>query len=145
MIDMYTDYTQELLYLKRSDLELDKDYDIRELGKRYGHIIIYVDSEEVTEEKAAEILLGIKNKFDKEDVPFYSVSFTLQKPRDPDGNRSGEPIRVLYFLAGDIYEEGMLQRVHEAHAATDAYYKELDNEKEMEKEIYIEKEETDKN
>lgn len=136
LIDRPTDYNQKIYNLKMSDLELDKEYDIRELGKKYGHLVIYVDSEEISEEKSAEILIDIKNRLDQEDVPFYSINFTLQQPRDPeaDGMRPGDPIVIIYFLAEDIYEDGMVERVHEAHAATDAYYNELDKEKELEKE-----------
>lgn len=131
VIDSRSSYFQNINYLSMSDLELDKEYDIKEMGRKYGHLVIYVDSDEVSEEKAAEILIDIKNRFDKADVPFYSIDFTLEKPKDEnnDGKRPGEPLNILYFLAEDIYEDGMVERVQEAHAKTDAYYKEMEESK----------------
>lgn len=128
LIDRSPDYIQKVDSMNMSDLELDKEYDIKETGRKYGHLVIYVDSDEVTEEKAAGILIDIKNRFDKADVPFYSIDFTLQRPKDvnADGKRLGEPLNILYFIAEDIYEDGMVQRVREAHEATVDYYKKLD-------------------
>lgn len=57
-----------------------------------------------------------------------TVDFILEHPRDvnADGKRPGDPINLLYFLAEDIHKDGMLERVHEAHAAADKYYEEMD-------------------
>lgn len=125
LVGYYSVNGQEINTLNMSDLILDKKYDIKNLGKEYGHLVIYVDSNEVSEEKAAEILLDIKDIFDHANVPFYSVDFTLEMPRDvnADGRRPGDSINLIYFLAEDIYEEGMVERVHEARIAADAYYK----------------------
>lgn len=134
LFDRKSRYDQEVNSMIMSDLELDKEYDIKDLGKKYGHLVIYVDSDEVSEEKAAEILIDIKNRFDQADVPFYSVDFTLEKPKDvnADGKRPGEPLNILYFLAEDIHEDGMVERVREAHEATVDYYKKLDEMKDGE-------------
>jgi hypothetical protein len=98
------------------DLELDKKYDVRELAKTAGHITIYIESEEVTMKKASEVLLHLKEIFDKEEIPFYAIDFVLEKPRKDDGtpNESMEEIRVNDFLYSDIYEAGLEERLTKA-------------------------------
>ena len=49
--------------IEMEKLELDKVYDIYELGKYAGDIVVTVYSEEVTAEKTAEYLLAIKEFF----------------------------------------------------------------------------------
>ncbi|MEG1148497.1 MAG: hypothetical protein RSD98_07885 [Niameybacter sp.] len=64
--------TDELHYpnygLIMEDLELDRDYDIAELGKTAGHIVLYVGDKEVSVKRASEILLDIKNILDREEA-----------------------------------------------------------------------------
>ncbi|NLN40892.1 MAG: hypothetical protein GX160_02685 [Clostridiales bacterium] len=110
------------------DLELDKDYDVKELAKTAGHITIYIESEEVTIKKASEILMNLKEIFDKADIPFYAISFVLEKPRKEDGspNEDREEIGVNHFLYSDIYEEGLEERVTKAYMELKEYYEKED-------------------
>lgn len=97
------------------DLELDKEYDIYELGKTAGTIDIQVNSEEITADKAAEYLLLIKAYFDKEGIPFYAIDFHLSEPMQE--GRAADYIHVTGFLYDDIYEEGLAERVQAVHDA----------------------------
>lgn len=97
------------------DLELDKEYDIKELGKIAGTIYIQVYSEEITAEKAAECILLIKDFFDKEGVPFYAMDFLLSEPMQE--GKEAEYIAVTGFLYEDIYEEGLAEHVQQVHDA----------------------------
>lgn len=115
--------------LVREDLILDHLYDIRELGARAGHLIVYVDSDTVTVEKAAEIMLEIRKLFDEAGVPFRAMDFTLQLPRPEDGPREEVYVRARDFPYADIYAEGMTERVAAAEEAVSAYYAELDSQK----------------
>jgi hypothetical protein len=109
------------------ELELDRVYDMRAIGERAGSLVIYVNSETVTAEKAAEIMLGIKDIFSEAGIGFAAMDFTLQHPKDPiDSSRSEEVISVIDFPFSEIYEEGMVIRVKEAHDALMAYYAEMD-------------------
>ena len=110
------------------DLELDKKYDVKELAKTAGHITIYIESEEVTIKKASEILMDLKEIFDKEDVPFYAIDFALEKPRKDDGlpNDNREEIWVKDFLYSDIYEEGLEERLTKAFLELKEYYEKED-------------------
>lgn len=111
------------------DLILDHIYDIRELGAQAGRINIYVDSETVTPELAAEMMLKIRDTFDQAGVPFRVMDFVLQLPLPEEGPREEVYIRVENFSYDDIYEEGMVERVIAADAACRAYYEALDAEK----------------
>lgn len=109
-------------------LELDKIYDINELGKRAGTLVIYVDSDEVTAEKAAEIMLNIRKYFDSKGICFAAMDFTLQYPRPEEGVRPDDYIGAEDFLYGDIVEENLVERVKEADEALKQRYAEMDKE-----------------
>lgn len=110
------------------DLELDKDYDLVELGKEAGYVVFYTEDEDVSVKKAAEILLDIKNILDKENVPFYAIDFVLEKPRVEQEKQNPHDIsvRVNEFLYSDIYEEGLEERIAGAAKALEEYYNEQD-------------------
>ena len=104
------------------ELKLDKEYDIKELGKQIGQLTIYVENDVVTLEAACEIMMKIKDIFDEENVPFKSMNFTLLYPATEDYTRPEGEVSVANFLYEDIYEEGMLERVEEAEKLLNAYY-----------------------
>lgn len=114
------------------DLKLDGLYDVQELGKEAGHIVLYVYNEEVSVERAAEILLEVKKQMDAGGVNFYVIDFVLEYPKPEDGGHWKEGrVETMEFLSDDIYEDGMIERVYEAnekaiayHAARDAEMKE---------------------
>lgn len=111
------------------ELELDKEYDIKALGEKYGHIVFYAQDDEISYEKASELLLILKEALDSKDVPFYAISFVLEKPRMEDGspNRETEAIYTSNFLYSDIYEEGLALRLEKAHNDLKKYYEEQDS------------------
>lgn len=112
--------------IDQSTLILDQIYDIRELGRQAGRLTIYVDSDTVTAEQAAEIMLDIKGRFDEAGIPFRAMDFVLQYPRPDEGMRPDGEVRVQDFPYDSIYEDGMTERVMEADAAQKAYYAQLD-------------------
>ena len=104
--------------LVQDELILDKIYDVRELGRQAGHLIVYVDDQELTFEHAAKILLDIRAEFDRANIPFFAIDLTLRT--------NGERINFDDFPYADIYEEGLADRIKAAHDALEAYYAELD-------------------
>lgn len=108
--------------LVQQDLILDQIYDIRELGKQAGHLIVYVDSDTISNELAAQIMLDVCAEFDKANIPFRAMNFVLRPPLPEEGPRTGDDIRVEDFRYEDIYEEGLAGRIAEAHAEREAYY-----------------------
>ena len=108
------------------DLILDKIYDIRELGRQAGRLIVYVDSDTITFELAANILLDIREEFDEANIPFRAIDFTLQPPLPEEGPRTGFEIHFDNFPYEDIYEEGLEDRIKAAHDALESYYAEQD-------------------
>ena len=112
--------------LLQEDLVLDQIYDIRELGKQAGHLVVYVDSDTISFELAAEILLDIRAEFDKASIPFRAIDFVLQPPLPEEGPRTGDRINFDHFPYEDIYEDGLIARIKVAHEALEAYYTEQD-------------------
>jgi len=114
-------------YVILDKVELDKKYDIRELAKTAGYLIIYVEDELVTIERAAEVLLKLKELFDQRNVPFYAIDFVLEYPRKEEGGNIKEGrVNVEGFLYSDIYEEGLVERIRSADEKLNAYYEEQD-------------------
>lgn len=128
-----TDDKVPLYGIEIESLELDKEYNIKELGQKVGNLIFYTEEKAVSAKRAAEILLDLKAIFDEKEVPFYAIEFVLQKPRSEDEKFSeANEIRVKDFLYSDIYEEGLEQRVEEMDQLVKAYYKEQDRIKQEE-------------
>lgn len=109
--------------LKQEELELDKIYDVRELGKEAGHLILYLEDPQVTIERAAEQMIEIKALFDAAKIPFRAMDFSLSTPRDAEGVEE-KNISVSQFPYEEIYEEGMAERVKKAAQELNAYYEE---------------------
>ena len=106
-----------------NELELDKEYDLKDMGSKAGHLVVYVQSETVTAEKLAEVLLTIKDLFDKNGVTFYVIDCVLEYPKAEDSTqKNDERVEVKNFLYSDIYEEDMVQRVTDDNEETKAYW-----------------------
>ena len=119
--------------LAQDELILDGDYNIRELGRQAGHLIIYAQQDTVDAQRAGEIMLDIRALFDEAEIPFAAMSFTLWHPKGEDGKRPEGEISVAHFPYGGIEPEGMRARVEEADRALEAYYAEMDARKSIEK------------
>lgn len=115
--------------LVSDELELDKEYDIKELAKKAGHLTIYVYDETVTVERLAEMLLELRDAFDKADLPFYVIDFVLEYPRSEDGTQKEGRVEVMNFLYDDIYEKGLTERVAKSNQKAIEYYEQQDTEK----------------
>jgi len=105
------------------DLELDGVYDVQELGAQAGHLVLYVYDEEVSVERAAEILLEVKRHMDAGGVKFYVIDLVLEYPKPEDGGHWKEGrVETMEFRSDDIYENGMAERVYEANEMAIAYH-----------------------
>ena len=109
-------------YILYSELELDGEYDIRELGRACGRLVLYVRQDEVSAEEAAQILLATRRALDEANVPFYCIDFVLEHPLTEDGRLPEGDVRLRYFADEDIREEGLVERVEAADAEAKAYY-----------------------
>lgn len=117
--------------IETDDLVIDKDYDIKELGKTKGHIVLYVYSNTLDVPTLTQTLLDVKKLFDQKDVPFNTIDLTLRTPRSEEQKRN-DSIEILDFLYQDIYADGLQDRVQNNVDATKAYYQELDKQKNAE-------------
>lgn len=109
-------------YILYSELELDGDYDIRQLGKACGRLTLYVRQDEVSAEEAARILLHTRRALDEANVPFCCIDFVLEHPLTEDGHLPEGDVQLRYFACEDIREEGLVDRVKAADAEAKAYY-----------------------
>lgn len=117
------------------DLIIDKEYDVMELAKDAGHLVLYIEDQDVSIERASEILLDIKNILDDKYIKFYAIDFNLIKPRvDDRPNKDDTRINIDNFLYKDIYKEGLAERITVADKALNDYYKEQDEKERKERE-----------
>jgi len=113
--------------VKRNELVNDRFYNVNVLGATNGKLVLYIDDDTVTNEKAAEILLKTKELMDMAGISFYSIHFSLRyPPYDPTESykRPEGEISIRTFLYTEIYEEGMTERVIQAVEDTKNYYEE---------------------
>ncbi len=110
--------------LVQEDLVLDQQYDIAALGAAAGHLTIHIDSETVTEEEAARMMLEIRAGMDKQGVPFRVMDFHLQQPEQRESG-----IDILCFPYEKIYAQDMVTRVSQANKAAKEYFARMDQEK----------------
>ncbi len=92
-------------------LELDKDYDIAEMGRKAGKLTVYVYSDDITSERMADVLLALKKAADEADVCFKAVDCVVERPQDENGEWRDEQISVSGFMYEDIYEQGLTERI----------------------------------
>ena len=119
-------------------LELDGYYDIMELGKKAGHITLYVYDEDVSVKRLCQILLDVKDILNKSGIEFYAIDCVIEYPRPEDENEQQKEgrVEVVNFLCEDIYEKGLADRVAEVNRKVEEYYAEQDKIKQQEIEAY---------
>jgi hypothetical protein len=119
--------------LLTNDLTLDSYYNVNELGKKAGVLTLYIADETVSEERLAEILLGIRECFDRAGVGFYIIDCVLEYPQNENAEYRYGNVEISEFLYSDIYADGLVERVKAAAEKTENYYAEQDAEKLKEK------------
>ncbi len=105
------------------ELVLDGEYDISELSGQYGTVFLNVTSRDVSVKTAAASLLRLKAIMEQNHLPFKSVTLWISSEKTDDSGNPREQLRILNFGWDDIYEEELEERVKEAVAATESYYK----------------------
>lgn len=111
----------------------DAIYDINEMGRKAGHLTIYVADDELTPEKMAEVLLGLKDIFDRSGVGFHAINCVIEnRKEDVPPSTDIKQIEVQHFLYSDIYEENLTERIEKSIRETEEYYREMDKIKEQE-------------
>lgn len=108
--------------IDRTALVPDGEYDIPQLGAQAGHLTVYVEDENVTAERAAEILLDIRRLMDAGGLPFYSIDFVLEYPHEFGTPPPDLRLDLLNFLYKDIFPDSLTDRVTSAAAETQVYY-----------------------
>ena len=115
--------------LNQDELILDHIYDIPALGRQAGHLILYLEAEQVSFESAANIMLDLKARFDEAGVPFAAMDLTVQPPRAEDGQRPDGEIRVEGFPCDAFVPDGLVDRIREADQELEEYYAQEDAER----------------
>ncbi len=117
--------------LSQDELQIDGVYNIYELGKQFGQLIIYIYTDDLSPENAAEILLTFREYADKCGASFYTADLSLCDKTSSEGWKS---YNMLDFRYSDIYPEGIVERVKANHERTEEYYRAEDEKRRLEEE-----------
>ena len=116
--------------IMRNELVNGVRYDIDELGRTNGKIVLYIDTDKADLESAASVLLDVKRIMDEAGINFYWIDLNLRLV-DGEGNVIDEGLGIRNFKYADICDDGLLQKVTDAKKRTDEYFERLDKEKEI--------------
>ena len=109
--------------LQESELEVDGQYDILELGQQHGGIYLSVWDEDVSYERGSEILLHAAQFLEQKGIPFHAIDFMLRRPKPEDGGPYDDVVLwLLDFPADEISAPGLAERVRTAHERTMEYF-----------------------
>ncbi len=126
------------------ELEVDKEYDLNALGKKYGEIVVYAQHNEGSFEDAVEILQFIDSEFKSAGINYNRIDFNLSRAPKDEEEKPGiipDTVSILELKRSEICEdkEKLIKHLKKAHEETAAYYKKMDEEKQKEYEYYREK------
>ena len=121
--DEFEDLFGQSYGLKIKELELDGIYDIKELGRESGHLVLNIEDEKQDAERASEILVDIKNMFDSKDIPFYAIDLSLTESKSEVDSENRKAFEIREFRYSEINEEGLNKGVEEAAEDLKEYYK----------------------
>ncbi len=114
--------------LDMNNLELDKEYNIKDIGSKYGKITLYAYSEEVSYYEVSKILRETKKQLDSNDISFYTIDFKLRSSKNEDIKdwQDKEAIVLEDFLYCDINEESLENKIENHIKNKEECYKYLD-------------------
>ena len=108
------------------------DYDIYELAKDYGHLVLYVEEEHPTIDKCVEVLENIKKMMDEKGIPFKCIYLVVETPVSENGSRFEEDIYLNDFpyelIGSSDFKENVIKWADE----TRQYFEEMEKEREEE-------------
>lgn len=107
--------------INEQELIVDKEYDLKDIGKQGGAIIFYYEDEDISIENISYHILTLKEYLDENDVSFYALNFVLEDPTNIDNN-----VYVM-IRSSDIYVENFESRLIKSIKETEEFYKEEDN------------------
>ena len=108
--------------LPHEGLEVDKDYDLYRLGKEHGSITYRVLDEDVSYERAAEILTGLRDEMKCAGVGFRVVNLTLRQPRDENDKWSGPELMIFDFPSAELYGNDLAEKIEIAYQIAMDHY-----------------------
>ncbi len=133
--DMLTQEPFGLEGLDKSALELDGEYDVNQLARRYGRLVVAIRDNTVTPQRAAQLILDIKNRMDEANAAFCCMDFRLaEKKTDEKEGTKAEEISILSVPYDEIEGEGLEGRVSQWEEETQQFYAVMDKEKGLEQE-----------
>lgn len=95
--------------LRSSDLELDRVYDVMELGRLGGSISADISDSDITPQNAAKYLLHIKKTVEDCGGAFADINLTIRSDDD-----AASRLYLFDFPYSEIYEEGLAERIEAA-------------------------------
>ena len=104
--------------LSHEGLVVDGDYDLGELGAKHGHIVLYIEDEDISYARAAEVLMESRRRLDESGVSFYAMTFVLRHPKNTDRTRPTDSPELWLFEMprAVVYADELEKQLREYHA-----------------------------
>jgi transcriptional regulator with XRE-family HTH domain len=91
--------------LTADQLELDQVFNYREIGRKYGEVVVALEDTDLSADRIASLLLQLKAHLNRQGVEFQAMSVSLM-------DRSAYDMAAVWdFPCDQIYETGLVQRV----------------------------------
>lgn len=101
------------------DLELDRRYDLKEMGAHCGNLILYMESPHPSLEEAGETLLQLRKDMDAAGVKFRTVELAIREPLET--RKEANSINLYFFPYEQIKPEGLEENLKRVQAETKEY------------------------
>ncbi|WP_455257017.1 hypothetical protein [Peptoniphilus asaccharolyticus] len=95
---------------EKFELEKDREYDVKKLGRKYGIVVYYAEVDELNAQAFSTRLLSVKDRFEKAGVEFSSINMDIMGEEDG----KSKWYRLENFRYEDIYRDGLDERVEKA-------------------------------
>lgn len=100
--------SEDPMYIQPRTLQLDYEYDPKELGRKHGRVEIFAYDDDVSYERIEHIILQTKEVLEKGNIPFLHINVTLTSPLDADGVPINNDRLEVYGVLKEHMKEGQL-------------------------------------
>ena len=101
-------------HLSADQVELDQVFDYREIGRKYGEVVVALEETDLSADRIASLLMQMKAHLNRQGVEFQAISLSLtdRSSASRRGEGKGYDIAAVWdFPCDQIYETGLVQRV----------------------------------
>ncbi len=117
--DYFNKYIENEYGIVLSDLLLDEEYDVVELGKLYGNVTITMENDVINEETLKEKLLLVANELEYLGITYHTINLIIKNENDT--------MELNSFFVSDISADNLSELITKNIEDYNNYIKEVEN------------------